>query len=125
MDPRLFHPKRGEYAKLRQARDVCNTCPVRDQCLQAALDDPGHMGVMGGTTADERRGMRVGRPQNWRAERRAAQRALAPINHGTYAGYLAHRKRGSEPCVDCRFAASDYARAYRQDKKNRRDRWAS
>lgn len=125
MDPRQFHPKRGEYAKLRQARDICAGCPVRGECLQAALDDPGHMGVMGGTTADERRGMHVGRSQTWRAEQRAAQRAVAPINHGTYGGYLAHRKRGEEACPECRWAHYDYKRDYTARKAERRARWAT
>jgi WhiB family transcriptional regulator, redox-sensing transcriptional regulator len=42
------------------AKAVCQGCPVRVECLSAALAQPGHddFGVWGGTTAKERRGMR-------------------------------------------------------------------
>lgn len=32
------------------------------------------------------------------------------IDHGTYAGYQKHRRRGSEPCPDCREASAEYHR---------------
>ena len=119
MDPDLFHPSRTSpsHALVRTAKAVCDTCPVRDTCLQVALDDPTHLGIMGGTTADERRGIRAGHGPDWRAQRRAAHRALhprplAPISHGTESGYTLHRRRGEEPCDLCRDGHRDYKRAW-------------
>lgn len=34
--------------------------------------------------------------------------------HGTYAAYIAHTASGSRPCAECRRAASDYQREWRQ-----------
>ena len=50
-DPTLFFPERGSDS--RAAKKVCATCPVTDQCLQAATYDT--VGVWGGTNTQERR----------------------------------------------------------------------
>ena len=65
MDPDLFHlPGAGTFSN--EARDACNACPVRDQCLAFAMahmnDDLEHgndygygmYGMWGGTTRAER-----------------------------------------------------------------------
>lgn len=41
-----------------KARKTCRGCPVRQQCLSAALADPTLSGMWGGTTGRERRRMR-------------------------------------------------------------------
>lgn len=35
------------------------------------------------------------------------------INHGTYGGYQAHRRKNEDACEPCRTAARDYQRNYR------------
>jgi WhiB family redox-sensing transcriptional regulator len=42
------------HAQIREALAVCARCPVRTECLQAALED-NEPGIRGGTTEDERR----------------------------------------------------------------------
>lgn len=42
-------------------RELCETCPVRQECLEVALADPEIVGLWGGTTERERRQMRRGR----------------------------------------------------------------
>jgi len=126
MDPNIFHAEgRGSNLVTQRAKRVCAGCPVRDQCLEEALADPTHLGVMGGTTDDERRGMRRGRPQNWRAIVRAEQRTVA-AECGTYAGYKRHQRTdGDEPCDACRAAQVAYSRAYNQRRQERRGQVAS
>jgi WhiB family redox-sensing transcriptional regulator len=56
IDPDLFFPEQGESPV--EAKKVCRQCPVRAECLQAALDrGPEDFGVWGGTTRDQRRRM--------------------------------------------------------------------
>lgn len=38
-----------------EAREICNRCPVKEQCLQHALDNKERWGMWGGTTPIERR----------------------------------------------------------------------
>lgn len=56
----LFFPARGEDTTA--AKKVCNGCPVRDQCLQSALDNDDKHGIFGGASERERRQLRRTRP---------------------------------------------------------------
>ena len=46
-----------QYAE-DQNKTYCRPCPVREQCLNYALDNNIHHGIFGGTSANERRRMR-------------------------------------------------------------------
>ena len=51
----------GDY---RNGKPICESCPVRQECLDYALDTfdvKDDFGLWGGTTPSERRGMRQGR----------------------------------------------------------------
>lgn len=59
-DPEVFYPIKG--GNPQDAKDICHQCPVRVDCLQAAMAEEGdagsyRWGVRGGYTADERRRM--------------------------------------------------------------------
>ena len=56
MDPDLFFPQRGEGT--REARLVCATCPVRQPCLDYAIDGGEAFGMWGGLSGRERRRIR-------------------------------------------------------------------
>lgn len=56
MDPDVFHPDRGEDA--RPAKAICAACPVRQRCLDYALDARLKHGIWGGTSERERRRIR-------------------------------------------------------------------
>jgi WhiB family redox-sensing transcriptional regulator len=62
MDPNLFFPEKGAHRDMVAAVAVCQTCPVRTECLELALSLgglDGHMpGVWGGLTARGRRLLR-------------------------------------------------------------------
>ncbi|EHN74513.1 regulatory protein [Streptomyces coelicoflavus ZG0656] len=60
-DPDLFFPigTTGPAAlQTEQAKAVCRTCPVREQCLRWALDTGQTLGVWGGTSELERRAVK-------------------------------------------------------------------
>lgn len=88
-DPELFFPvtETGAAAgQLARAKAVCAGCPVRDQCLQFALDSGQAFGVWGGTTGEERRLLR--RRHNY--HRRSAEAPPAgrtPARAGKRAGH--------------------------------------
>lgn len=60
-DPDLFAPDgtTGKWVEvIEQAKAICNRCPVREICLNWALDTRQHSGIWGGLTEDERWNLR-------------------------------------------------------------------
>lgn len=55
VDPNLFTPQ--NYIESQQAREICNSCPVKIPCLEYALEN-NEEGIWGGTTHRQRREMR-------------------------------------------------------------------
>jgi WhiB family redox-sensing transcriptional regulator len=93
VDPELFFPERGSDGA--EAKKVCATCPVAEQCLEHALVTGEKFGVWGGASERERRKMR---------RHRKLAVASAVIVHGTNSGYHAHLRQGLPTCADCREA---------------------
>ncbi|MFD9425730.1 MULTISPECIES: WhiB family transcriptional regulator [unclassified Streptomyces] len=61
VDPDLFFPIGSTGPALVQTEDakaVCATCPVREQCLRWALENGQDSGVWGGLGEDERRALK-------------------------------------------------------------------
>ncbi|WP_308493279.1 WhiB family transcriptional regulator [Microbacterium terrisoli] len=52
-DPEAFFPEKG--GSTRDAKRVCASCPVRDQCLEYALHNDERFGIWGGLSERERR----------------------------------------------------------------------
>ncbi|MET9646186.1 WhiB family transcriptional regulator [Streptomyces syringium] len=78
-DPDLFFPVGNTSAAVLQAEEakaVCRRCPVREQCLQWALESGQDAGVWGGLSEDERRSLKR-RVARARAQARNAARATA------------------------------------------------
>ncbi|MDN3297566.1 WhiB family transcriptional regulator [Streptomyces ficellus] len=70
-DPDLFFPIGSTGPALLQveeAKSVCRRCPVREACLEWALESGQEAGVWGGMSEDERRALKR------RTARRAASR---------------------------------------------------
>ena len=60
-DPELFFPIGNSGPALLQVQDakaLCHTCPVLEQCRQWALDFGEEAGVWGALSEDERRAIR-------------------------------------------------------------------
>jgi WhiB family transcriptional regulator, redox-sensing transcriptional regulator len=62
MDTELFFPTRGEPAT--EAKAVCRTCTVRDDCHDYALADAGIIGIWSATTTRERIDLRSTKRNN-------------------------------------------------------------
>lgn len=45
------------FTRVRKAKAVCNSCPVQDYCLEYALVTDQTIGIWGGLTERERRGL--------------------------------------------------------------------
>jgi WhiB family redox-sensing transcriptional regulator len=59
LDTRLFFPLAEEDAGLLGlARQVCESCPVREACLAYAIESRQTVGIWGGATTRERRRLR-------------------------------------------------------------------
>ncbi|GAA5082362.1 WhiB family transcriptional regulator [Streptomyces sp. SID10815] len=60
-DPDLFFPigtTGPALLQTEQAKAVCGRCPVREQCLDWALETDQAIGVWGGTSENERRALK-------------------------------------------------------------------
>lgn len=53
VDPDLFFPERG--ASQKEAKAVCRSCVVREDCLEYALENDEKFGIWGGLSERERR----------------------------------------------------------------------
>lgn len=51
-DPDIFFPPEG--VNIREARAVCATCPVQEQCLEYAIRNHIEYGVWGGMSVRQR-----------------------------------------------------------------------
>lgn len=52
-DPEAFFPEKG--GSTREAKRICATCPVRNECLDHALANDERFGIWGGLSERERR----------------------------------------------------------------------
>ncbi|GAA1647747.1 WhiB family transcriptional regulator [Microbacterium flavum] len=52
-DPEAFFPEKG--GSTRDAKRICTSCDVRDQCLEYALKNDERFGIWGGLSERERR----------------------------------------------------------------------
>ncbi|MFE5733943.1 WhiB family transcriptional regulator [Streptomyces sp. NPDC056528] len=54
VDPEIFFPEPVEIDKITAAKALCGQCPVRQTCLDAALEGGDTDGIRGGLTEEER-----------------------------------------------------------------------
>ena len=52
-DPEAFFPEKG--GSTREAKKICEVCPVRAECLAYALEHDERFGIWGGLSERERR----------------------------------------------------------------------
>ncbi len=55
-DPEAFFPEKG--GSTREAKRICDSCEVRSQCLDYALENDERFGIWGGLSERERRKLR-------------------------------------------------------------------
>lgn len=129
MDPNIFMPELGDPVK--EIKEICNgnqrvvvnrdrqaketigepPCPVREECLQYALEIPGVLvGIFGGRSQKERRGMTPEKP---------SKNAIQRIQHGTLAGFKAEFKYRLEHCDECIKANNETKRRNKAQQKTK------
>ena len=64
----FFPPADATEADLTYAKEICDTCPVTDACLEFAFETNQRSGVWGGTSEEDRKTLR----RRWLADRRRA-----------------------------------------------------
>ncbi|OSC34901.1 WhiB family transcriptional regulator [Mycolicibacillus koreensis] len=57
-DPEAFFPEKG--GSTREAKKICQRCPVRNECLEYALAHDERFGIWGGLSERERRRLKRG-----------------------------------------------------------------
>lgn len=104
-DPELWFPHESETGQ--PAKQICGTCPVREQCLTWAIDHKQDYGIWGGLNHNQRK-------------RLAKERAhLCQECGGTF---QADPRARPKYCPDCRPAVYRRSKQMRQAKRNERRR---
>lgn len=112
VDVDLFFPTAAQEGA-EAAKAICEGCPVRVECLEAALERREEHGVWGGTTVEERTRIRRQRARARRAAATTRRPGIGTDACGTDAGYQRHRRRGERPCKSCRAAHAERERQRR------------
>ena len=121
MDPGFFMPERGDANLIKAAKQICDTCPVKNECRDYGLEEHRRSdldGIFGGLTKIER--LRILRTEN------LPRRRQTPLNRrnliddyllrpcGTESAYSRHLRRNEKPCEACRKEHARLAAEYRQ-----------
>lgn len=110
-DPELFFPVGDSDQARLQAEDakrICRTCPVIEQCAQWAIDNRMDSGIWGGLDETQLRNIRRHRKPSTRRP---------PARCGTRPGYKRHHREGTPVCEPCADANRNYANQRLQSLK--------
>lgn len=92
-DPESFYPEKG--GSTREAKRVCRSCPVREPCLQFALDHDERFGIWGGVSERDRR----------RLAKAAGEGMCSKGLHPLEGGNVHTDSRGIRRCLACKAAS--------------------
>jgi hypothetical protein len=111
MDQRAFFAN-GCHSReqVRAAQKVCDSCPVRAQCADYAVQIGEKWGVWGGMSQKELRQKRhrfTSRAKTSTTAPKPAAKKREPARCGTNSGYYKHLREKTETCVPCRRAHAD------------------
>lgn len=107
MPVNTFYPGKGDEPGRRQAIAICDTCPVKRECLSDALEHHDLNGIWGGTGKGVREIMLA------QAKAKPRYQAGHGDKAGTRQGYYRERAAGLESCDDCRLAYNAFVREQR------------
>jgi WhiB family transcriptional regulator, redox-sensing transcriptional regulator len=93
----LFVPDGFKESPTREARAICDACPVKNDCLETALRDSSLVGLWGGTTPRVRDAIRRRRGIRGSDGRQHDTHLVAC---GTPSAKRRHQRRG-ETCTAC------------------------
>ena len=107
----LFFADKGDNRPVAEAKAVCASCGVVEECLQWAINTGSRHGIFGGLTPRERQGMKYGK-------------GVRVVRCGSLGGEAKHRRNGEKPCVPCAEARREYQRRTTAAMRLRRGRVA-
>ncbi len=58
VDASMFHADPGEHGKVRQANELCRSCPLVVACFTYAMETDQRFGVWGATSPEDRNALR-------------------------------------------------------------------
>lgn len=108
----LWFPYHYDANSVELPVSICNTCPVRAQCLAWAMAQEGDAarafrhGIWGGTTPAEREAMATG---------------VCELGHAMTADNLTTSRRGEVTCATCERRKRAAAARRRRERKRRRE----
>lgn len=109
-DPELWFADQGAADAYTEARAICNSCPVRETCLEWSLTHYVEYGMWGGLSAIQRKKMRSERgmrkPREWGD--------LVPC--GTATAVRRHQRLGEPLDEQCREAKNELSRLRRLNR---------
>lgn len=110
-DPEVFFPEKADTAAADIAKQVCDSCPVVNECLSHALNYGERFGVWGGLTAEERRPMYPKAVSPSRAERQRRDTTVVELHkHGRTAASIARTTEVTERTVHRIISRTDEVR---------------
>jgi WhiB family redox-sensing transcriptional regulator len=97
VDPEIFFPEIGSSYGSQQAKKLCGSCDVKQQCLDYALENRERYGVWGGASPGDRyRMLRRSNPRfRWPSDH-AITNPFTPARGGPWAADATHCFRGHE-----------------------------
>lgn len=113
----------SDAKRLVEARAACRSCPVRKECLTAALEEERgldatmRVGIRGGLTATQRATLENPRPRR-KSGQRGSGRPPAPC--GTQAAWVRHRRRREPVDIRCAEAHEAYLAHDRERQARKR-----
>lgn len=114
----FYEPAGNDVAAWEQsAKDICERCPVKEECLESAIKH-NELGIWGGTNEAERRRIRRQRGKRDNPKFRNIDEYLVDkMAHGTPARRTKHYRDGEKPCERCRISIHEQLVDKWQEKK--------
>jgi WhiB family redox-sensing transcriptional regulator len=109
----FFFPEMNDKRGQMESRAFCKTCPVKNECLEEAIENM-ERGIWGGTSFKDREAIRRTRGTY------RSKNGRTGTTHGTLSGAKWHSTRHEPACVPCREAVNQSRRNQRADKKAKR-----
>jgi WhiB family redox-sensing transcriptional regulator len=101
-DTQIFYPAERDITGLRQAKAICATCAVIEQCREEALEN-GERGVWGGLSDRERERLKRTGKLKRQQYLPANQRKDPTVRNtcGRPGGHVSHYRAGERACATC------------------------
>lgn len=100
----LFFPARGDANTAMQAKLICRTCPVIQECLAYAVANPDLVGIWGGKSWRQRKDLRT-------------EKARPRPPCGTNSGWRSHQWYNEDVCAACKHARNVWQRTHRARRR--------